>query len=341
MTILLWLENKPSRVFITIVKPLKNFEQNLPLVNFINHLMETREVIIEEQGLRDGLQSLPMTVPTATKLRWAGMLAEAGLRRLQVASFVHPVKVPQMADAEEMVRGMEPQDGLQLSALTLNVKGIERAAAAGLRNVSASISASDTHSRRNTNMGIDASKTEFREMVSIAEQYGLSLRGGIQCAFGCRFEGKVEETLVLDLVRHHLNCGVVELALADSTGMGHPVQVGRMMEKVMALAGDIPVSLHLHNTENKGYANLFAALSAGVRRFDTAFGGLGGCPFIKGATGNIATEDTVHMLEQSGFITGIDIRKVAAVSLEMECLLGKALPGLLYGIAGRDDIKMS
>lgn len=318
---------------------LKNFEQKLPLVNFINYSMEASEVIIEDQGLRDGLQSLPITVPTATKLRWARMLAEAGLRRLQVTSFVHPAKVPQMADAEAVAQGMEPEEGLVLSALVLNVKGIERAAAAGFRHVAASLSASETHSRRNTNMGIEASKAEFQEMVSIADRYGITLRGGIQCAFGCRYEGLLKTSWVIDLVRHHLDCGVQELALADSTGMGHPAQISRMMEQVMGLAGDTPVSLHLHNTENKGYANLFAALQAGVRQFDTAFGGLGGCPFIKGATGNIATEDTVLMLEESGYATGINIRKVASVSREMEGLLGGRLPGLLYGLVGRDDIQ--
>ena len=298
-------------------------------------------VLLEEQGLRDGLQTLPVQIPVETKLRWIDTLVEAGIRRIQVTSFVNPARVPQMADAEELVSRLKHIDGVVYSSLALNVKGVERAAAAGLRHISASLSASDTHSRRNANKGLEESRKEFREMVKQAYSQGVALRGGIQCAFGCRYEGKVEESLVLDLVRHHLDCGVGELALADSTGMGHPAQVKGMMEKVMSLAGPTPVSLHLHNTENKGYANLFAALEAGVRQFDTAFGGLGGCPFIKGATGNIATEDTVHMLEQSGFPTGIDMRKVAEVSREMESILGARLPGLLYGLAGRADFKMN
>jgi hydroxymethylglutaryl-CoA lyase len=298
-------------------------------------------VTLEEQGLRDGLQTLPVKIPLETKLRWIDTLLNAGIRRLQVTSFVNPERVPQMADAEELVARLPYREDVVFSALVLNRKGVERAAAAGLRHIAASISASDTHSRRNANKGLEESKQEFREMARLAASHGIAVRGGIQCAFGCRYEGHIEEDVVLDLVRHHLDCGVGELALADSTGMGHPTQVARMMDKVMLIAGHLPVSLHLHNTENKGYANLFAALGSGVRQFDTAFGGLGGCPFIKGATGNIATEDTVHMLGQSGYPTGIDNRKVAEVSREMEGMLGAKLPGLLYGLVSREDVKMT
>lgn len=300
--------------------------------------ISTRGVTVEEQGLRDGLQTLPLRIPVDTRLRWIGMLADAGVRRMQVASFVNPARVPQMADAEVLVSRLPLREGVVYSALVLNIKGVERAAASGLRHLSVSLSASDTHSRRNANKGIEESKKEFRGMAGSAHAHGIAVRGGIQCAFGCRYEGSVEESVVLDLVRHHLDCGVGELALADSTGMGHPGQVARIMAQVLELAGDTPVSLHLHNTENKGYANLWAALQTGVRSFDTAFGGLGGCPFIKGATGNIATEDTVHLLEQSGYTTGIDKRRVAEVSREMESLLGTPLPGLLYGLLGREGL---
>jgi hydroxymethylglutaryl-CoA lyase len=298
-------------------------------------------VTLEEQGLRDGLQTLPVKIPLETKLRWIDTLVNAGIRRLQVTSFVNPERVPQMADAEELVARLPHREGVIFSALVLNRKGVERAAAAGLRHIAASLSASDTHSRRNANKGLEESKLEFREMARLAASHGIAVRGGIQCAFGCRYEGNIDEDVVLELVRHHIDCGVGELALADSTGMGYPAQVARTMEKVMRIAGHLPVALHLHNTENKGYANLFAALGAGVRQFDTAFGGLGGCPFIKGATGNIATEDTVHMLGQSGYPTGIDNRKVAEVSGEMEKMLGTKLPGLLYGLVSREDVKMT
>lgn len=297
-------------------------------------------MIIEDQGLRDGLQSLPVTVPTAMKLRWGGMLADAGLRRLQVASFVHPAKVPQMADAEVVVAGLSAREDLVVSALVLNTRGVERAAASGIGHVAASLSASDTHGRRNTGMGLEQAVEAFRGMLATARAAGIRVRGGVQCAFGCRYEGAVPLERVTGLVQHLLDCGVEEVALADSTGMGHPRQVREVCNAVMEYCGEVPLSLHLHNTENKGYANLMAALEAGVRRFDTAFGGLGGCPFIQGATGNIATEDTVHMLGQCGWRTGIDISAVAAVSREAEALLEKPLPGLLYGLLGRNDIRI-
>lgn len=298
------------------------------------------QVIIEEQGLRDGLQSLPLTVPTETKIRWINMLCDAGIPRIQVASFVHPNKVPQMADAEVLIAALPKRPGTLFSALVLNPKGIERAASSGISHVSASLSASDTHSRKNTGMDQHEAKTAFREMMRLANEADIRVRGGIQCAFGCRYEGKIAKEKILDLVRHHLDLGVDEVALADSTGMGIPVQMHEIGEDLLRICGNTPISLHLHNTENKGYANLIAALDTGINRFDTAFGGLGGCPFIQGATGNIATEDTIHMLHQCGHQTGIDPLAVAAVSREAETVLGTNLPGLLYTLLNRKDIQI-
>ncbi|MBX9733494.1 MAG: hydroxymethylglutaryl-CoA lyase [Chitinophagaceae bacterium] len=302
--------------------------------------MEGKKIIIEEQGLRDGMQTLAVVVPVEKKLAYISQLIAAGVKRIQVASFVHPKLVPQMADAEAVCAGLPSEPGVVFSGLVLNLKGIERAAKAGLKHVSISLSASDTHSRKNTNKSIEDAKVAFAEMVKVAQQEKITVRGGIQCAFGCRYEGKIEELLVYDLVQHHINCGVDELALADSTGMGNPTQIHRMMQIVKAISADMPIALHLHNTENKGYANLLAAIDAGIYQFDTAFGGLGGCPFIQGATGNIATEDTVHMLHQMGHTTGIDIHKVAWVSKDMEKQLGMPLPGLIYSLLDRADIKM-
>jgi hydroxymethylglutaryl-CoA lyase len=296
-----------------------------------------KKVIIEDQGLRDGLQTLAQIIPTEQKLAWIEQLCDAGLIRLQIASFVHPRLVPQMADAEAVFQGLRPREGVVYSALALNTKGVERAAAVGVKHLAVSLSASDTHSRKNAGMGLEEAKIDFKKMVSTAREAGMVVRGGIQCAFGCRYEGRIDPDVVLDLVRHHLDTGVDELALADSTGMGNPLDLGRLMRKVVELAGSVPVALHLHNTENKGYANVYAALEAGVRQFDTAFGGLGGCPFIKGATGNIATEDTVHMLHDMNFETGIDIHKVAHVSRAMVGVLGHPLPGLVYGLLNTDS----
>ncbi|MBX9783676.1 MAG: hydroxymethylglutaryl-CoA lyase [Chitinophagaceae bacterium] len=299
-----------------------------------------QQIIIEEQGLRDGLQTITQTVPTAMKLQFIRQLMESGLKRIQVASFVHPKLIPQMADAEELINQLPSATDIIFSALVLNVKGVERAASTSLKHLSISLSASDTHSRKNANKSLEEVKAEFKEMMKLALQKGFTVRGGIQCAFGCRYEGAIDELLVYDLVQHHLDCGVQEIALADSTGMANPVQMKRMMHNVVELCKNVPVALHLHNTENKGYANVVAAIETGVMQFDTAFGGLGGCPFIKGATGNIATEDTVHMLYQMGYETGVDIAKVAAVSKQIEQFIQQPLPGLMYGLIGREDIKM-
>jgi hydroxymethylglutaryl-CoA lyase len=309
--------------------------------------MKSKKIILEEQGLRDGFQSLPEIVPIEKKMAYISRLVEAGLKRLQVVSFVHPKLVPQMADAEELIKNLaistknEATKDVIFSGLVLNTKGVERAAKVGLTHLAISMSASNTHSLKNARMTLEQAKTEFREMVALAKSENITVRGGIQCAFGCRYEGEITEGVVLDLVKHHLDTGIEEIALADSTGMANPVQMRQLMKKVIKLSGGKPVSLHLHNTENKGLANVYAALEAGVRQFDTAFGGLGGCPFIKSATGNIPTEDTAHMLHQMGFETGIDIEKVAAISADFQAFLGRPLQGLMYSLYQNKDIKIT
>lgn len=289
-------------------------------------------IVLEEQGLRDGLQTVQTPVPLEKKLEWIARLTDAGIRRIQITSFVHPRLVPQMADAEQIFQLLRTVPGVTYSALVLNQKGVERAIAAGARHLAISISASETHSLKNTRMTLGEAKADFRENLKMARANGITVRAGIQCAFGCRYEGRIPQNHVLDLVKHHLDAGADELALADSTGMANPRDLKILMTEVMTLTAGVPVSLHLHNTENKGLANVWAGMEAGVRQFDTAFGGLGGCPFIKGATGNIATEDTAHMLHQMGFDTGIDIAKVAAVSLDFESWTGQKLPGALSRI---------
>ena len=301
-------------------------------------MVDAQKVILEEQGLRDGLQSLPQNIPTEKKIDIINRLVDAGLKRLQVVSFVHPQMVPQMADAEAIIQALPQRDDLIFSGLVLNLKGVERAAATGLKHLAISISASNTHSLKNAHKTLSEAQAEFKDMIALAKTHGIAVRGGIQCAFGCRYEGKIEESKILQLVENHLVTDIDELALADSTGMGNPLSMRRLMEQVLALAGDIPVALHLHNTENKGLANVYAALEAGVRQFDTAFGGLGGCPFIKSATGNIATEDTAHMLHQMGFETGIDIGKVAAVSRDFQAYIGTELQGQMYRLWGNKEI---
>jgi hydroxymethylglutaryl-CoA lyase len=294
--------------------------------------MKSESIIIEEQGLRDGLQNLSRVLPLEMKLDFIQRLVAAGIKRIQITSFVHPKWVPAMADAEDLCAALTQENGVEYSALVLNNKGVERAVAAGVKYIAASISASDTHGRKNANKSLPEARKEFRDMTALARQHELVVRGGIQCVFGCRYEGSISEDLIYDLTKHHLDCGVQEMAFADSTGMGNPDQMKRMLPRLLEICGDVPITLHLHNTENKGYANVAAAIEVGIKQFDTAFGGLGGCPFIQGATGNIATEDTVHMLHQMGYTTGIDIQQIAEISLEMQHWLGIPLPGLMYTI---------
>lgn len=282
---------------------------------------------IEEQGPRDGFQVEKKFIPTEMKVYFIEKLIETGLRRIQVTSFVNPKYVPQMADAEEVIKNIQKKEGVIYSGLVLNAKGIERLVNTGLTHVAASISASNTHSLKNANKTLDQAMIEFEEMVKVAQSAKLTIRGGLQCAFGCRYEGKIDEQKVIDLAKRHLDFGIDEIALADSTGMGNPAAIKRVMREVVDYANGKPVILHLHDTEGKGMANMLAGMEVGVTIFDTAFGGLGGCPFIKGATGNIATEDAVVMLEQMGIKTGIDFNKISQLSKEMEVFLERKLSG--------------
>ena len=298
--------------------------------------MLEKKVILEEQGLRDGIQNLDIVIPTEQKLNFIYRLVKSGITRIQVASFVHPQLVPQMSDAEDLIQKLDQKDGIVYSGLVLNLKGVERALKTDIRHLSCSISASDTHSKKNTRMSLQEARINFSKMVTLAKSNDIIVRGGIQCAFGCRYEGKIDPAHILEMTDRHLEAGVEELALADSTGMANPKALHALMLKVLEKAKEVPVILHLHNTEGKGMANVYAALEAGVRMFDTAFGGLGGCPFIKSASGNIATEDTIHMLHQMGYETEIDINKVAEVSREMEAMLGQKLQGRMYDLLNKD-----
>ncbi len=291
--------------------------------------MPDTSIKIIEVGPRDGLQRETTFIPTKDKIAMVHRLVDAGIKRIQVTSFVHPTIVSQMADAEAVCAGLDRREDVQYSGLVLNMKGLERAHASGLTHVDMSISASDSHGRKNANMGLEEAINHFAEMVERAHSLGITVRGGVQCAFGY-YEDDVTQAIVIDLLRRHLALGVASLAIADSTGMANPVQIRTMLREVMPLAGRTPIVLHLHDTRGMGLANVLAGIEAGCTHFDTAFGGLGGCNFIDGASGNIATEDTINMLHDIGYATGIDNAKVSAVSQFLAEKLGHALPGKLY-----------
>lgn len=290
-------------------------------------------VEIVEVGLRDGLQQEQTFLPTSVKVDLVEALIDAGLKRIQVASFVHPKWVPQMADAEALCAAIPRRPDIIYSGLALNLRGVERAQNAGIPHIDISVSASDAHSQRNANRSIAEAQAEFQEMVALARSYNMFVRGGIQCVFGYERSDDVKMERVVDIARRHLELGVDELALADSAGFANPKTTTALLETIMPLAGDTPVVLHLHDTRGMGLANVLAALRCGVQQFDTSFGGLGGCPFIDGAAGNIATEDTAYMLESMGVQTGIDLGRLSQISEQYEQKLGRALPGKVYKLA--------
>ncbi len=275
-------------------------------------------VKLTEVGLRDGLQSIAKPISSEIKLNATQQLVDAGLKQIQVTSFVHPDWVPQMADAEAVCAGLPEAEDVVFSGLVLNAKGVERAAAAGLKRVEASISTSDTHSRKNANMSLDEAMVHLKKMVTLAHDSGIEARGGLQSVWGCVYDGDPSDERITEMVSAVIDMGVVALSLADSTGMANPNSIKWLLEKVLPICNDTPLVLHLHDTRGLGLANAIAAMEMGVNQFDTAFGGLGGCPFIKGATGNIATEDIVNMMNELEIETGVDMGKVAKASKTLQ-----------------------
>jgi hydroxymethylglutaryl-CoA lyase len=322
-------------IFVGEVKDLSVSELDMPLL-YHNRLWRRSEALeiptvpmeatLVEVGLRDGIQREGKFIPTETKVEYASLLADAGLKQIQVSSFVNPKIVPQMADAEEVFARLPRRDDATFSALVLNMKGVERAIAAGVKQLEMGVPASETLAGKNANTTIEDGIAETAEMVKKAREHGVKVRVGVQVAFGCAYEGRIEQAKVVSMARRFLAMGIDELSLADSAGLGNPQSIRRVVQEVLPLAGNVPVVLHLHDTRGQGLANLLSALKSGVTMFDTSFGGLGGCPFIQTAKGNIATEDAANMLHEMGIQTGVDIKKIAELTRKMEEFLGKELP---------------
>jgi hydroxymethylglutaryl-CoA lyase len=295
--------------------------------------MMVRDIELCEVGPRDGFQYEAKILPTDTKLALISRLADAGLPRIQVASFVHPKRVPQMADAEDVVANLPSGRDVIFSGLALNVRGVERAAAAGLRYVDLSIATNEQHSRDNANMSVAEGISQAEKMVDLALASGLQTQLNLQTVFGYRAPGDTSLRFILELADIFAGKGLESFSLADTTGMANPAMIRDTARAVQDIMGDVPLVLHLHDTRGVGLANVYAAIQEGVRRFDTSFGGLGGCPFVPGATGNIATEDTAYMLDAIGMATGVDALAVARTALEAERALGRNLPGRLTALA--------
>ncbi len=285
-------------------------------------------VILEDESLRDGLQFEQKILALEEKLSLFRLLAAAGLKRLQVGSFVHPKVVPQMADTEEFIRTVRDETpGVLITALVLNDKGLERALKCGLGHLSMSSSASNSHSLKNVKRPAAEAFASLLELIRHAVGSRLEVRAGVQCAFGCVYEGAVAEDRVIEMAGRLAETGANELNLADTTGMANPLQVRRLVAKTRAAIPDLPISIHLHDTRGLGLANMLAAYEAGVNIFDVSAGGLGGCPFVKGASGNVAAEDAVNLFGQIGVETGIDLQALCKAVDRYEELLGRSLPG--------------
>ena len=280
-------------------------------------------ISICEVGPRDGLQNEPDVLPPETRAELVNRLAAAGLPRVEAASFVSAERVPQMAGAEEVVEGIERRDGTLYAGLALNEQGYDRLRAAGLDEVRFAVAATQSFSRRNANASVDEAVDAAVRVFARAREDGVRSTATISVAFGCPFEGRVDPETVVDIAERLAHAD--EIVLADTIGVATPKQVRALVERIRR-----PVGAHLHNTRNTGFANAYAALEGGATILDSSIGGLGGCPFAPRATGNIATEDLVYMLEEDRVETGVDLEALIAISSWLEGLLGRRLEGQVY-----------
>ncbi len=292
-------------------------------------------VDVVEVGPRDGLQSEPQAVPTTAKIEFIQRALAAGIRRVEVTSFVNPKKVPQMADAEEVLRALgPPPGGVHFIGLVLNRKGFERAVAAGCNEIGMAVVASDTFNRRNQGVSTAESIAAWLDIAREAERAGVRAQVTVSAAFGCPFEGEIAVDRVVEVAQRVAEARPFEIALADTIGVGVPTQVGELVARVREAVPGIPLRCHFHNTRNTGFANVYAALQAGVRTFDASLGGIGGCPFAPAATGNIATEDLLYLLHRAGYSTGISLDAAIETAKWLQEQLGRTVPGMLAKAGG-------
>ena len=292
-----------------------------------------RKLVLHEVGPRDGLQVEKQTVPTGTKLEWIGKILASGIDIVQVGSFVHPEKVPQMADTDELFRRLSARPGAGsgvLSGLVLNEKGLDRALACGVSLVCMGVSASDTHSRKNTGMGTEEATRRILAIAQKAVEADRAVQVSVQSAFGCGFEGPVAEERVLSIVKEYLGAGLTRISLADTAGHAYPEQVERLFETIVDLAPDAEPACHFHDTFGLGMANVWAAMRAGVVSFESSFAGLGGCPFTRVAAGNVATEDLVHGWQKSGRRLDVKLDVLIEVARSVSAFFGREMPGRVY-----------
>jgi hydroxymethylglutaryl-CoA lyase len=293
-----------------------------------------RRVTIVEVGPRDGLQNEQAKVATADKIAFVDLLSAAQLPVIEVSAFVSPKWVPQMADASEVFAGISKRNGIRYTALVPNVAGLDRAMAAGVKEIAVFAASSETFSKKNINQSIDQSLAGYAEVCSRALANGLRVRGYLSTAFGCPYEGHVPPPRVAELAERLVQMGVFEVAVSDTIGVAHPAQVAQVLESVLSRLPIERIALHFHDTRGTALANVLEALSIGVTTFDASAGGLGGCPYAPGASGNLATDDLIYMLNGLGVETGVSLSALAKASAFIQRRLDHALPSKYFHAAG-------
>lgn len=286
-------------------------------------------VEIVDVSPRDGLQSQPVLLDTSAKLELIQRLVDSGIRRMEAVSFVNPKRVPQMADAELVVKGLPQQDGLRFIGLVLNMRGYERAVATGIDEINCVVVASETFSMRNQGASLDQTMQNVTNICKQAETTNIAKGVTVAAAFGCPFEGEIPQGQVINLVERLADIGYKEIALADTIGVASPSDVSRLVTGINRLNLDIKLRCHFHNTRNTAVANTYVAIQEGVRSFDASCGGVGGCPFAPAATGNVATEDLLYMIHRMGMRTNIDMDKVIETAKWLEGPLQASVPSML------------
>ena len=284
-------------------------------------------ISLYEVGPRDGLQNESARLPVEDKLRLIAALAEAGLKRIEVGSFVRPDWIPQLAETDEVARRAPRRPGVRYTALVPNRQGLDRAVAAGIGEVAVFMSASETHNRKNTNKSIAQSLEHFGEIVPAAKKQGLFVRAYLSTVWGCPYEGKVDPRRALEISLRLREMGCDELSLGDTIGVGNPLQTRKILEHFLGQLPAAMLALHLHDTHGTALANCLVGMEMGISMFDTSVGGMGGCPYAPGAAGNLATEDLASMLADMGVETGIDLDKLIEAGWLAQQLVGRKLPG--------------
>lgn len=289
------------------------------------------EIIIHEVGLRDGLQVEKATVPTEQKIRWVELLFTSGVQIIQLGSFVHPEKVPQMADTDTLFAhfSRNKPEHITLSGLVLNERGLERGLACGVEMFCMGVSASETHSLKNTGMTSREAQGCIIQMAKQALAAGKSVQCSVQSAFGCGYEGPIAQERVLEIIASYLEAGICNLSLADTAGHAHPRQVEALFGAIRRMDAEVKLTCHFHNTYGLGLANCYAALQCGVTSFESALGGLGGCPFTKVPAGNVSTEDLVHSLQRMGFCEAVRLDVLLDVARQVGVFFDRQLPGFI------------